>query len=72
MNKKQLVDLGVPVDCVPEAIACIQQAARLKGDLKPKRIIPQIVLAPEVYRANEHYGTLAEAIIEVIWAFHDA
>ncbi|MEM7455441.1 MAG: RtcB family protein [Planctomycetota bacterium] len=64
MNKKQLLELGVPADCVAEAIGCIQQAARLKGDMKPKKIIPQIVLAPEVYRANEHYGTLAEAIIE--------
>ena len=64
MNKKQLMALGVPVDCVSEAIACIQEAARLKGDQKPKKIIPQIVSAPEVYRANEHYGRLAEAIIE--------
>ena len=64
MNKKQLIALGVPADCVPEAIACVQSASRARGDNKPKSIIPKIVAAPEVYLANEEYGSLAQSIIE--------
>ena len=64
MNKKQLISLGVPTDCVPEAIASVQVAARVKTKEAPKKIIPKIVASPEVYVADEHYGTLANAIIE--------
>lgn len=64
MNKKQLIKLGVPADCVPEAIACVQLAARDKTKEQPKKLIPKIVTAPEVYLADELYGNLANAIIE--------
>ncbi len=64
MNKKQLISLGVPSDCVREAIASVQVAARIKTKEAPKKIIPKIVASPEVYLADEHYGPLASAIIE--------
>ncbi|MFK7767794.1 MAG: RtcB family protein [Mariniblastus sp.] len=64
MNKKQLIKLGVPSDCVPEAIACVQAAARDKNKEQPKKLIPKIVVAPEVYLSDDLYGNLAEAIIE--------
>ncbi len=64
VNKKQLIALGVPPDCVPEAIVCVQIASRSRGENKPKTIIPKIVAAPEVYLANDEYGSLALAIIE--------
>jgi tRNA-splicing ligase RtcB len=64
MNKKQLINLGVPADCVAEAITCAQVAARAKADEAPKKMIPKVVAAPEVYLANEVYGKLAKAIIE--------
>ena len=65
MNKKQLMTLGVPTDCIREAIGCVQNAAAIRPRLEdPKKLIPKIVAAPEVYVSNEHYGTLAEAIIE--------
>lgn len=64
MNKKQLIALGVPADCVKEAVACVQIAARERGESKPKSVIPKIVAAPEVYLADKNYGPLAEAIIE--------
>ncbi len=64
MNKKQLLNLGVPPDCVSDAIACAQVAARAKKGEAPKKMIPKVVDAPEVYVAHELYGPLAQALIE--------
>jgi tRNA-splicing ligase RtcB len=64
MNKKQLLNLGVPADCVSDAIACAQVAARAKKGEAPKKMIPKVVDAPEVYVAHELYGPLAQALIE--------
>jgi tRNA-splicing ligase RtcB len=64
MNRKQLLSFGVPADCIPVAIACVQTAARIKEKESPKKIIPKIVMAPEVYQADGYYGDLARAIIE--------
>ena len=58
------MSLGVPADCVAEAIAAVQIASRLKTKESPKKLLPQIVATPEVYVADEHYGNLAQAIIE--------
>jgi hypothetical protein len=63
MNKKQLLGLGVPSDCVSEAIGCIQVAARIKDKEAPKKVIPKIVLNPEIYLADTHYGKFAQALI---------
>lgn len=63
MNKKQLINLGVPSDCVSEAIACAQLAARARADEAPKQMIPKIVASPEVYLAHELYAGLANAIV---------
>ncbi len=64
MNKKQLIGLGVPEDCVPQAIACVQIAARDKTIEKAKTLIPKLVAAPDVYLASPHYRELALALIE--------
>jgi tRNA-splicing ligase RtcB len=64
MNKKQLISLGVPADCIAEAITCSQVAGRAKGDQSPKKIIPKVVAAPQVYLVDEVYGALAQAILE--------
>lgn len=64
MNKKQLIKLGVPSDCVPDAIRCVQIAAKLKTRKSPKQMIPMVVAAPEVYLADENYGELAKSIVE--------
>ena len=64
MNKKQLLNLGVPSDCVAEAIACVQNGARAKADQAPKKMVPKVVASPEVYVAHEFYGSLALALIE--------
>lgn len=63
MNKKQLIKLGVPPDCVAEAILCVQVVARVKSK-NPKLVIPKVVAAPAVYLADEHFGGLAAAILE--------
>ena len=65
MNKKQLVGLGVPVDCVSDAIPCVQAAAKVRPKLEdPKKLIPKIVAAPEIYLSDANYGDLARSIIE--------
>ena len=64
MNKKQLLNLGVPADCVSEAIAGVQASARDKTIESPKKLIPKVVATPEVYVANKYYANLANAIIE--------
>lgn len=65
MNKKQLMQLGVPEDCVATAISCIHAAATAGAlrKLNPKRLIPQIVAAPEAFRDHAIFGPLAAAIV---------
>lgn len=66
MNKRRLMAMGVPEDCVPEAVAAIQAAAKSKK-LKtkdPKKLIPQILEAPGVYTTDEHFGAFAKAVSE--------
>lgn len=65
MNKKQLIQLGVPEDCVPAAIACVQQAARDRGKrIKPKKLIPEIVADPQAYLQDAFFASLAKAIVQ--------
>ena len=64
MNKKQLMGLGVPEDCIPTAISIVQTAARDKSRESPKKLIKKIVAAPAVFAADPTYGPLAAAIIE--------
>ncbi len=66
MNKRQLLELGVPEDCVADAVDCIHAAAKAKvlKQKVPKKIIPQIVATPNVYLTDEYFGPLARAIIE--------
>ncbi|MDA1180186.1 MAG: RtcB family protein [Planctomycetota bacterium] len=66
MNKKQLMALGIPEDCVPAAISCIHQAAEdhLLRELKPKRVIPEVVANPESYLGDPVLGGLAQAIVD--------
>jgi len=65
MNKKKLLQIGVPGDCVGAAIQCIQVAA---GDpeqtLKAKKVIPQIVAAPNAFLNDAVWGSLAQSIID--------
>ena len=62
MNKKQLIKLGVPKDCVPEAIAAVQTAPRSLPE-KPKLLIPKIVASPQTWIADPHFGALAQALV---------
>ena len=66
LNKKKLIQLGVPEDCVPAAIRCIHSAAKsdAPGLERPKKMIARIVAAPNVYLTDDVYGDLATAIIE--------
>ncbi len=64
MNKKQLMGLGVPEDCVPQAIACVQVAARDKAWDKPPVLIRKLVAAPELYLSDKYYSELASSLIE--------
>ena len=62
MNKKQLVNLGVPKDCVSAAIAAIQTLPRTRENAK--KLIPKVVDAPEVWVADPDVGEFAKALIE--------
>ena len=64
MNKKQLMQLGVPEDCIPQAISCVQAAAKAEKSkrIKPKKLIPMLIAAPDVYASDEFFSPLAIAI----------
>ncbi len=64
MNKRQLLELGVPEDCVVPAITCIQKAARVKEIDPPKKQIPQIVQSPQSFVTDPYYGELAMRLVE--------
>lgn len=65
MNKKQIIALGVPVDCVSDAVACIHAAAKAKKlrGINPKQLIRDIVAKPESYQTDEFFGQLAQSLI---------
>ncbi|MEZ6108848.1 MAG: RtcB family protein [Pirellulaceae bacterium] len=64
MNKKKLVQLGVPHDHVPLAIAGIQAAAtRGREDFKAKRFLPQLIAQPDLFVRDEDFGDLARAMV---------
>ncbi len=66
MNRRQLQKLGVPPDCVPQAIAAIQQLAYLKT-MKGKQLrreIKAVVDHPDFFVNDAVLGPLAKAIQE--------
>jgi hypothetical protein len=64
MNRKKLIQLGLPPDSVPTAIECIQAAADQKETAgKPKQVIPRIIAAPQSFIDDPHWGSLARSII---------
>lgn len=66
MNKKQLLKLGVPADCVATAVAGIQSAAkdkRWRGH-KARKTIASIIDAPEDYLENAYFADFALELIE--------
>ncbi len=66
MNKKQLLSLGVPADCVAVAVDCLHAAARNRKlrQIKPKKLIPAVAADPESYARHKIFGPLAAAIIK--------
>jgi len=65
MNRRQLLKLGVPDDCVKSAIVAIQNATKF-GGLKGKQIkqtIKDVVDRPEDFTDDEQFGQLAQDII---------
>ncbi len=65
MNKKQLLKLGVPEDCVPAAIEAVSNAGR-RSDLKSKdamRALPEVLKSPAAYTDDSVFGELARALI---------
>ncbi|MCA9076540.1 MAG: RtcB family protein [Planctomycetaceae bacterium] len=66
MNKKQLLQLGVPADCVTSAVAGIQAAAKDKKwrGHKAKKTISSILDAPEDYLENPYFADFARELID--------
>ncbi len=64
MNGRQLTKLGVPADCVPQAIAAVQAACRSRA-LNQKQIkarIQAVVESVDQFVDDEVFGELARAI----------
>jgi len=67
VNKKDLMQLGVPEECVPLAIKAISQAAQ-RGGLKPKdalKLIPNVVREPANHVSDPIFGALATEIASI-------
>jgi tRNA-splicing ligase RtcB len=66
MNGRQLQKLGVPEDCVREAVTAIQLATS-SGAAKSKGIknqIKSVLDDPEAFVEDEHFGPFAKSLIE--------
>jgi len=66
MNSRQLQKLGVPEDCVKEAIAAVQSLVG-SGQAKSKdvkRLLAAVVDDPDAHVADEHFGAFARALVE--------
>jgi tRNA-splicing ligase RtcB len=66
MNKKQLMALGVPEDCVKTAVGCIHAAATSGAlrRIKPKQLIPELVADPQSFSEHAIFAALANELIE--------
>ncbi|MHB8951895.1 MAG: RtcB family protein [Pirellulaceae bacterium] len=65
MNSRQLLKLGVPADCVREAVTAIQSvtsAGHLKGKAV-KKLVQGVLEDPASYGTDEHFGAFARALI---------
>jgi tRNA-splicing ligase RtcB (3'-phosphate/5'-hydroxy nucleic acid ligase) len=65
MNKKQLLKLGVPEDCVSAAIEAVSNAGQ-RSDIKSKdamRAVPNVVKNPTAYTDDAVFGAFARALI---------
>ncbi len=66
MNSRQLLKLGVPQECLKEAMRAVQSAAQ-KGTAKGKAIKQQLAVvleSPADHVDDEHWGGLARSILE--------
>ncbi len=66
MNSRQLLKLGVPPDCVKDAILAIHkmtQSAAIKGKAIKVRIAA-VLDDPAAYTADEHLGEFARAVLQ--------
>ncbi len=66
MNRKRLLQLGVPEPCIASAQQCLRDAAASKRlrQIHPKRLIPKVVADPQQFVTHDVFGDLASAIIE--------
>lgn len=65
MNGRQLMKLGVPEDCLREAMAAVQAIVQNGRDAarKLKQQIKDVVAAPESFATHPQLGPLAQALI---------
>jgi len=65
MNRRQLEKLGVPKDCVKEAIVAIQSLTKdpATKNKEVRELIKSVVDAPESFVADQRLGEFAQAVI---------
>ena len=65
MNSRQLLKLGVPADCIREAMSAIESATRA-GNLKGKavkKLVQQVLEDPASHVVDEHFGAFARSVV---------
>ncbi len=65
MNKKKLLQLGVPPDCIPAAIRAVQRAADADQKVHPKKTLPLVIESPQSFQSDPVWCELANELIAI-------
>ena len=63
MNRRQLEKLGVPRECVPQAIAAVQALSRTAKSKEVRQQIKAVLDGPDQYVEDDQLGAFAQAIL---------
>jgi hypothetical protein len=63
MKPKDLVALGLPLNCVEAAFKALRGSGLIRRSEEARDCIAKLLLAPETYIEQAHLGELAEAVI---------
>jgi tRNA-splicing ligase RtcB len=63
MKAKEIVDLGIPIDCVAAALAMLKATGAIHKPAEARRVLGMVAHAAASLTADETYGSLARAIV---------
>src|SRR5262245_23508622 len=68
MNSRHLLKLGVPEDCINEAIAAVRKIVASGGERVHRTHVKQIIKAavenPQAYVADQSLGAFAQSLVD--------